>query len=397
MNWRRNLWTLTLAVALSSSSYTMLIPFLPLYLLDIGVETDSVTVWSGYIFSVTFLVAAVMAPYWGRLADAGGKKRMVMRAGYSLAIVYFLGAFVSSPVELLMVRILQGFANGFVPASLAIAASGSPPQHLGFSLGIIQTGTLLGSIVGPLIGGTLSHYFGMRASFVIAAVIIAIGTTGVRLLVTEPAEGRKTGDSSIGSDIRRALGNRQLVTVLVLLFVLQTVTMVLQPLITLYVAQLQGGYEGVVLTSGIIFSLAGIAGAIAAPLWGRLGQHRGFRRILIVSFLGAGLFNGAQFFASEIVWFAVLQFLFGLFVVGAHPVLNTIAVSSVDEGFKGRIVGLLTTAYQLGGMTGPLLGGLLSAFIGIKWVFLFTGGTLLILAVAILAGPIGTKSVSFRQ
>ena len=375
----------------------MLIPFLPLYLLDIGVETDSVTVWSGYIFSVTFLVAAVMAPYWGRLADAGGKKRMVMRAGYSLAIVYFLGAFVSSPVELLMVRILQGFANGFVPASLAIAASGSPPQHLGFSLGIIQTGTLLGSIVGPLIGGTLSHYFGMRASFVIAAVIIAIGTTGVRLLVTEPAEGRKTGDSSIGSDIRRALGNRQLVTVLVLLFVLQTVTMVLQPLITLYVAQLQGGYEGVVLTSGIIFSLAGIAGAIAAPLWGRLGQHRGFRRILIVSFLGAGLFNGAQFFASEIVWFAVLQFLFGLFVVGAHPVLNTIAVSSVDEGFKGRIVGLLTTAYQLGGMTGPLLGGLLSAFIGIKWVFLFTGGTLLILAVAILAGPIGTKSVSFRQ
>ena len=397
MNWRRNLWTLTLAVALSSSSYTMLIPFLPLYLLDIGVEPDSVTVWSGYIFSVTFLVAAVMAPYWGRLADAGGKKRMVMRAGYSLAAVYFLGAFVSSPVELLVVRILQGFANGFVPASLAIAASGSPPQHLGFSLGVIQTGTLLGSIVGPLIGGTLSHYFGMRASFVIAAVIVAIGTTGVRLLVTEPAEGRKTGDSSIGSDIRRALGNRQLVTVLALLFVLQTVTMVIQPLITLYVAQLQGGYEGVVLTSGIIFSLAGIAGAIAAPLWGRLGQHRGFRPILIVSFLGAGLFNGAQFFAGHIIWFAVLQFLFGLFVVGAYPVLNTIAVSSAEEGFKGRILGLLTTAHQLGGMTGPLFGGLLSAFIGIKWVFLFTGCILLILAAAILTGSIVTKSVSLRQ
>jgi DHA1 family multidrug resistance protein-like MFS transporter len=61
--WRKNLWALAVAVTLSGSSYTMLIPFLPLYLLDIGVSSDEVNLWSGILFSVTFLVAAVMAPY----------------------------------------------------------------------------------------------------------------------------------------------------------------------------------------------------------------------------------------------------------------------------------------------------------------------------------------------
>ena len=80
MNWRRNLWALCFGSMLSSSSYTMIIPFLPLFLLDIGVSQKDVSMWSGAVFSVTFLVAAVMAPYWGRRADKSGKRKMVLRA-----------------------------------------------------------------------------------------------------------------------------------------------------------------------------------------------------------------------------------------------------------------------------------------------------------------------------
>ncbi|MCX7779471.1 MAG: MFS transporter, partial [Negativicutes bacterium] len=82
-----------------------------------------------------------------------------------LAFVYCLGAFVKSPLELLAVRILHGISTGFVPASLTIVASSVPEERIGYSLGLMQTATLTGSIIGPLFGGILAHLFGIRASF----------------------------------------------------------------------------------------------------------------------------------------------------------------------------------------------------------------------------------------
>ena len=49
--WRKNLWILVVAVILCGSSYTMLVPFLPIFLLDLGVTTGQVKMWSGVIFA----------------------------------------------------------------------------------------------------------------------------------------------------------------------------------------------------------------------------------------------------------------------------------------------------------------------------------------------------------
>ena len=361
MHWQRTVWLLAMACMFSGASYTMLTPFLPLYLLEIGVATEDVHWWTGFIFSITFFVAAVMAPYWGRRADHSGKRRMVLRAGFSLATVYFLGAFVRNPWELLAVRLLQGFANGFVPASLAIVASTSPPERLGSNLGFMQTALLLGGIAGPLAGGALSHVFGMRMSFVVAAAVIFIGTLAVAAWVKEPPQASASSQGSVLDDFREAWNNKTLMRMLFLMFGVQLVTLVLQPLLALFVAELQGDLEGVALTAGIVCSVAGIAGAVAAPLWGRLGQKKGFALILQIAFLGAAVWNALQFFAADIVQFSVLQALFGFFVVGVFPAINTISVQSSNENFRGRLFGLTTTANQLGCMTGPLIGGFISA------------------------------------
>ncbi|SCM82988.1 Major facilitator superfamily MFS_1 [uncultured Sporomusa sp.] len=380
MKWRKNLWTLALAVMLSGASYTMLVPFLPLYLLDIGASPENVNMWSGLVLSSSFLVSAFLAPYWGRCADKSGRRRMLLRAGFSLAFVYFLGYLVRNPVELLIVRLLQGVASGFVPAAMAIVAASTPKEHMGFSLGIMQTTLLIGGIVGPLLGGSLSHIFGMRFSFVIAAAIIFGGTVIAGMLVKEP-ENNATAVQEGGmlDDLKTAFANRQLVQMLCLLFAVQTVAMLLQPLIALYISELQGTMEGAALTAGIVYSLAGIAGAIAAPLWGRIGQRRGFAQVLTIAFLGAGMFSFSQYFSADIYQFSVLQFLYGLFVVGVFPAINTIAVSCTDPNSRGRVFGLTTTANHLGSMTGPLIGGMVSFWIGIRPVFLITGGVLLAL------------------
>ncbi len=383
LRWRRNLWVLTGGATMASSSYTMVTPFLPLYLQDIGAAPEDVAMWSGLVFSVTFLVAAILAPYWGRQADKSGKRRMLLRAGYSLAITYFMGAFVTGPGDLFIVRALQGVANGFIPAAMALTASTSPPDQLGFSLGIIQTGMLTGSIIGPLIGGTLSHLIGMRSSFVVAAILIGLGTTVVHALAWEPKTSRNGQVSSIADDFKMALRNRRLIEMLLLLYGVQVVAMALQPVIALFIGDLQGQSEGIVLAAGIVLSLAGIAGAIAAPIWGRIGQVRGFPQILMFAFTGAGVFNLAQFFANDIWQFGFLQFFYGLFIVGVYPSINTIAVSSVDANAKGRVFGLTTTANMMGSMTGPLIGGFISTWLSNRTVFLAAGCMLLFLGATV--------------
>jgi len=377
--WRKNLWTLVAAVILCGASYTMIIPFLPLYLLELGVGSDNVKMWAGVVFAASFLVAAVLAPYWGRRADRSGKKRMIIRAGLMLSLSYFLGAWVRNPMEMVLVRVFQGIASGFVPASMALVASSSPPEKMGFCMGVMQTALVVGGIVGPLMGGTLSHLFGMRTSFMLSAVILSTATFAVWRLVQEPERLAGPVKSSLLEDLKTAFHNRILVRMLCLLFMVQMVSMTLQPLMSLYVAEIQGSLVGVGLTTGFIFSLSGAASAIAAPLWGRAGQRRPLRVLLAAAFVGAGLSNMGQFFAPGIAPFAGLQFLMGLFLIGVFPTINMIAIQSSDTGFHGRVFGLTNAANQLGCMAGPLAGGLISSWTGIRPVFLLTGSILVML------------------
>jgi DHA1 family multidrug resistance protein-like MFS transporter len=298
-----------------------------------------------------------------------------------LSLAYFVGALVRNPVELIFVRIFQGFASGFVPASMALVASSAPPEKMGFCMGIMQTALVIGGIVGPLMGGTLSHLFGMRMSFVVSAVILSAGTMAVGWLVVEPKRIVVQEESSLVEDLKIAFHNQVLVKMLLLLFVVQIVSMTLQPLMALYVAELQGTMTGVGLTTGFIFSLSGLASAIAAPLWGRAGQRRELRGLLIVAFVGAGLFNMGQFFAADIFQFAILQFFMGLFLIGVFPAINMLAINSSEVGFHGRVFGLTNAASQLGSMVGPLAGGFISSWTGIGPMFILTGATLIILGV----------------
>lgn len=398
LNWKRNVFVLAFSAGCTSAGYTMLIPFLPMYLLDLGVATENVAIWSGVVFSITFFVAAVMAPLWGKLADKKGKKLMALRAGGGLALAYFFGAIVSSPEQLFWVRVLQGIANGFLPAALAIASSSAPQEKLGYSLGIVQTGVIIGSVLGPLFGGVIAHAIGIRASFVLSGIVLLFVVLLVALAVREPQETavepklKNMQSQSIWEDLLYAGRNKVLLEMLGLAFVISFANMVLQPVITLYIAQIQGSFDDIMLTSGFVFSLGGIAGAISTTFWGTFGQRKGYFLVLLMAFCGAGVFNFLQYFPVTVTGFAVLQFFFGLFFVGANPAVSAMLVKSTDPDFRGRAFGLMTTANQSGAMVGPLVGSLISTMLGIRFVFLFTGPLLVLLGLFVYTRHLGRKN-----
>lgn len=155
--------------------YTMIIPFLPIYLLELGVPKDDVALWSGLVFGITFLIAGIMAPIWGKIADNKGKKRMALRAGFAIAVSYILIGMVSNEYELLLGRAFVGFANGFYPAAMTMVSLSVDEKQVGRALGIFQTGLILGNVVGPFLGGAIESVVGMRPVFYVSGIAVLIG------------------------------------------------------------------------------------------------------------------------------------------------------------------------------------------------------------------------------
>lgn len=382
--WKRNLPVLWLGVFICCASYTSCIPFLPVFLLrELHVAPADVNYWAGLTFAITFLGSTIMAPYWGALADHVGQRKMAIRAGYGLAITYFMTGACQDVYQLFIVRALCGVVAGFVPACMSMASSSLPESRMGWGMGLMQTSIASGSIMGPLLGGYLSSWFGMRMSFYVGSLALFAATTAVIFVVKDMTVLQKGGQSAVHllKDLRESLHNKELVYLMTMFFIVQSCVLLMQPLITLYVGELMHGMgDEVVTTSGIIFSLAGFAGIIAAPFWGKRGQSFGYMRIFCLVTFVAGFINLFQIFITDVWQFAAIQFIFGLFLAGATPNINANLTKVTDRNIRGKAFGLVTSAQQFGGVVGPLLGGFLGSIMHTCYVLVITGCILMLAA-----------------
>lgn len=384
----RNVWIITASMTVLAICYTMIIPFLPIYLLELGVPKDDVALWSGLVFGITFLIAGIMAPIWGKIADNKGKKRMALRAGFAIAVSYVLIGMVTDQYQLLMGRALVGFANGFYPAAMTMVSLSVDEKQVGRALGIFQTGLILGNVIGPFLGGAVESVVGMRPVFYISGIAVFIATLAVLFLVKEPkleVENTTSKEqskqpakaTSLREDFKSVQEQPVLVRLLWVYFFMQCVIMMLQPILALYVGDMQGTMEGAAIISGTILSIGGLAGSLTTNIWVRLGERRGYFRTISYCMLGSGVVLLLQSLPVGIWWFGVLQVLIGSCIVGINPSLSAAVTLNTEPGFRGRMFGMTTTAQQFGSMVGPVFASIVSTYIGISYVFSITGLLLL--------------------
>ena len=384
----RNVWIITASMTVLAICYTMIIPFLPIYLLELGVPKDDVALWSGLVFGITFLIAGIMAPIWGKIADNKGKKRMALRAGFAIAVSYVLIGMVSNEYELLLGRAFVGFANGFYPAAMTMVSLSVDEKQVGRALGIFQTGLILGNVVGPFLGGAIESIVGMRPVFYVSGVAVLIATLAVLFFVKEPKlhtdESNEDGKSkqpikstSLREDFKAVQQQPVLVRLLWIFFFMQCAIMMLQPILALYVGDMQGTMEGAAIISGTILSIGGLAGSLTTNIWVRIGERRGYFKTISYCMLGSGVVLLLQSLPVGIWWFGVLQVLIGSCIVGINPSLSAAVTLNTDPSFRGRMFGMTTTAQQFGSMVGPVFASIVSTYIGISYVFSITGLLLL--------------------
>lgn len=378
MNWKVALGVLTASALLMSASYTMLVPFLPMYLInELGVAQADVNWWSSTIFSVTFLISGIFAPIWGAIADKKSRKLMAIRASFCLAITYFLGGIVQTPWQLFAVRVVQGLSAGLWPATLAIMSANAPQKKLGFCLGIMQAGMTAGGVLGPLVGGILAETFSMRATFTIASVGLTIITVLLALLIKEPPRAKPVKGATAAPVRPSPLRNSVVLRMLFAAGFVQMTVLMVQPILPLYIAELQGSMDRIVLISGIVFSVVGISGVLASPPWGVLGQSWGYRPALYLSLLFSGIFGIIQALPHDLTQFTVWRFIAGIAFAGIFPAINAVLTQSTDPADRGKVFGYSYATQQFGSVIGPVLGGALATYYSNQIALLISGGLLL--------------------
>jgi DHA1 family multidrug resistance protein-like MFS transporter len=165
-------------------------------------------------------------------------------------------------------------------------------------------------------------------------------------------------------------------TLLALFFVLlmaQFGVRTVQPIVTLYVKEMVGNLPNVATLAGIAFSITGFANVISAPFLGNRSDVIGYRKVLLISLLGATLMTLPQAFTDNYWLFTAERFAVGLFVGGLLPTANALVGRLVPRSDRGTIYGMTSSAMFMGNSLGPLLGGFLAAGLGLSWVFLMTG------------------------
>ncbi len=181
--WQRNIYAIWSAQFLAMVGLTLIVPFLPLYLRELGVrDIADVERWSGFLFAAPFLVQTLAAPLWGVLGDRYVRKMMVLRAMVGIGVTNMLSAAVGYVGQLVLLRAVQGGVSGFVAAGNALVTAAIPPDRMGAALGLLQTSLTAGGIIGPLIGGALGDLVGYRNVFLItgatcfaAAAVVLVG------------------------------------------------------------------------------------------------------------------------------------------------------------------------------------------------------------------------------
>ncbi len=377
---KRNFVIMWICNFLVAGTMTMIMPFLSLYIETFGDHSAAyVQKWSGLIFGATFVSAFFMSPIWGRIADKHGFKPILMINGIGLATSVFLMGFVQSVEMFFLLRLFMGVVTGFIPTSLAFISSQTSREDAGKMLGTLQMGNVSGMLFGPIIGGLLADVFGFQYTFmitsgslVLAAFIVLFGIQEIR-----KAKSKKAVQYSRKTIIQAIFKHRLMFNVMLVTAIIQVGNFSIQPLLSLYVAELTDAKD-VAFLAGLTFSAAGLGNLLFARKWGKIGDDIGYEKVLAILLVLSFVFIIPQAFVSQLWQLMIWRLLYGIAIGGMIPVTTALVRREAPIHIQGEVMGYNTSFRFLGNIVGPMLGGIISGYIGIASVFYVTGSLFLI-------------------
>jgi MFS family permease len=390
-HWRRNMYVCLAGSFTNGLAMTLLLPFLPIYVAQLGVHGHAAILqWSGIAYGISFLGAGVMAPIWGKMADLYGRKLILMRASLAMAISMSLIGVAQNIYQLVGLRLMAGVLGGYTSGAVVLVATQTPKAYSGWALGTLSMGAVAGTLLGPLIGGVLPGFIGLRATFFSAGGLIFLAFLATTFLIHEDRQHLPEGKRRVTRGAWSMIQDRRaVIAMLSTSTLLMLAAMSIEPIITVYVGQLVRPGGNVVFTAGLVMAASAVGSVLAASRLGRLADRIGHWKLIIGCMLACGVLLVPQAFLSNSWELIGLRFLMGISLAGLLPAIGATIRHSVPQAAAGTILGYNTSAQYAGQVLGPLAGGFVGGHVGMRAVFLVTA--------AIMAGGAAFNWVASRQ
>ena len=382
-SWKRNQAAITAAAFVGFTGHTLAMPFLPLYIRELGVtDVGDIALWTGVTLGVSPAIAALTGPLWGRVGDRFGNKLLVQRSLVSFIAVMTAMAYVTRPWHLFALRALQGVFAGYGPLTLSMAALSAPREKMAMAIGTVQTAQRMGPALGPVIGGLLVPTVGLRNAFLVAAGIYVVALVMITTMYREPARAPRPAEGRRRTPFGSILAFENFLLVMLVLFGLQLVDRSFGPVLPLRLGQLGYSPSEVPVGAGILFSVLAFTGALGNQLSSRVLKRHSPRMVIAWAVLMAAAAL-TVFTVSTAMWsltasMAVVGLGIGTSITTAFAAGGVVIPQSVHA----TAFGFLTSASLIGSALSPMLSGLLGAQ-SIRAVFVAGAVLLVILAVVV--------------
>lgn len=376
--WQQNLKVAWIGNFLTGVSFTLVMPFISVFVESLQVPDGQVEYYSGLAVSINALTAALMAPVWGSLADRYGRKPMMVRAAF--AMIFTMGgmAFVPNIFWLLVLRVLNGIFTGYVPNATALIASQVPKDKTGYALGTLSTGLVAGNLIGPTLGGVLAEIFGIHQVFLLVGLLYLVALLLTIYFIKEDFTPVPKGEQMTFRELVSQVKDKQMmvglfITSMIIIAAAQTVI----PILTLYIRHL-GQKENLLFVSGLIVSLPGVASLVTSGYLGKIGDKIGNHRLLLLALAYSLLINFLCAIATNPIQLGILRFLYGFGTGALLPSVNSLLTKLTPKEGISRIFSYNQLFNNLGSVVGPMLGSAVATGMGYEWVFYLASGLVLL-------------------
>jgi DHA1 family solute carrier family 18 vesicular amine transporter 1/2 len=353
-------------------AYSVAVPVLPDLMRRLGISPTMM----GLLFASFGVTVLLFAIPMGAVSDRVGRKVPLVGGLVGLTIATLMFAFAETLPALFVARLAQGAADAVTwVVGFALLADWYEPAERGQASGIAMSGASAALMVGPLLGGWLYEMGGLRLPFLAVSAMSAFAALAATRLSPPPAQTRREPVPVL------AVLRVPAVTACAAAVAVAAATMsMLEPVLALQL-QLYGVNPGRI---GVVFGSGAVASTILHPLYGRLADRWGARRLthtgLAVAACVLPLVGQAVSFELAIP-ILIVQTAALAMVIAPSLAYMAEATSSAGLGAFGVAYGLYNVAWGVGLLVGPSLGGFLFERIGLQWLALYWAPPMLLLTI----------------
>ena len=356
-------------------AYSVGVPVLP----DFATRFNAGPTTIGLLFASFGVSLLTLSVPMGAFSDRLGRKQPMIGALLLLSLSTVAFAYASSLPMLFIARILQGAADAMTwIVGFAMIADLYNPDERGRAMGLAMAGSTAGIIIGPVLGGWLYQIGGIRLPFLVVAALAVLD------MIVFAVVARDSRGPGSATPLAEVVKHREIVmTLLVVVAGAATISM-LEPVMPLVFRSRFGMGPAAI---GTLFGIAAACTSVMHPVYGRLSDRWGGRRLMLIGLIGSAcampVLNLAHDFRSAVLTLVPMWVIFSMVVT---PSLTYVAEAASDAGVEsfGVVYGVYNVAWAVGLIAGPAIGGFLLERLGFgpltAWWSLFLFATSLVLA-----------------